>query len=107
MKHPMKGQPKQLNEMAQQDFATWTKEDFLAEIGRLVLERDEARRDLAISRARERDALRRGFEAALALDDSFQVRFPEFEDFEKHLAGLEEDAACEARISEAEEKEPL
>jgi hypothetical protein len=50
-------------------------------------------------------AIRRGFEAALALDEDFQVRFPEFADFEKHLADEAEYAATLARIAQAEEGE--
>jgi hypothetical protein len=80
-------------------------EELFLAIDALTAERDGARLDLARSQSRERDALRRGFEAALALDGNFQVKFPEFEHFEKHLAELEEDAAREIRIAEAEANE--
>jgi hypothetical protein len=88
----------------------------------LVAERDEARRDRARSEAREREvlrlgaaftetrereALRRGFDAAQAWNfEEDRPRFPTWEHFEQHLAELEEDAAREVRIADAEENEP-
>jgi hypothetical protein len=79
---------------------------------------DELRQELAAACAaaeinftsakrRERENFRHGFEAGQALDEYGNRRFVFWEDYEKHLAELEEHAACEARIAEAEEKEEL
>jgi hypothetical protein len=74
-------------------------------VGELFAEIDALRHELALSQHRERDALRRGFNGALALDEGFRVKHPKFEDLEKHLAEGAEHAATLARIAEAEEGE--
>ena len=88
-----------------QQFVFGEPAELIAEIEALTAERDQVRLDLALSRTCERQALRRGFDAALALDESFQVKFPEFEDFEKHVAAEAEHTVTLARIAEAEEAE--
>jgi hypothetical protein len=73
--------------------------------GNLLAEIDALRHDLALSQARERDAVRRGFDAGQALDEYGNTKFPFWEDYAHHLAELEEHAAREIRNAEAEESE--
>ena len=65
----------------------------------------ELRRDLALSQEREKSALRRGFYAAQEQDDDRGTKFPDWEDYEKHLAEEAEHATTLGRIAEGEEKE--
>jgi hypothetical protein len=66
---------------------------------------EELRRDLALSELREQSALRQGFDAGQALDEHGNPKFPFWENYETHLADLQEHAARVIRIAEAEEKE--
>jgi hypothetical protein len=100
MERPTKERLDKLSE-SRTFFDQWTQDDIdalFAEIGFLA-------HNLALSQARERTALRRGFEGALALDDEYRVKFPEFQDFERQVAEGEEHTARMIRLAEAEEKE--
>jgi hypothetical protein len=84
-------------------------EQLFAVIDALIAERDalEAASDMnfAAAKQREHQALRRGFAAAQAWNpEEERPQWPFFEDYERHLAELEDHAAREARIAEAEEK---
>jgi hypothetical protein len=93
---------------AYRGLGAWGAEEVFAEIDALTAELAEARRDLALSRAREREALRRGFDAGQRYNyDEDRPEFPTWEHYQKHLGELEEHAAREIRIAEAEEAERI
>jgi hypothetical protein len=84
--------------------------ELFAEIDALTAECEKLQAASEISFAaatrRERDALRRGFDAGRAWNvEEDRPKFPTWERFEKHLAEEVEHAATLARIAEAEEHE--
>lgn len=85
-------------------------DDLFAEIDVLTVERDAALAaseiNFAAAKRREREALRRGFDAAQRWNnDENRPEFPTWEDFADYLAKGEEHAARVIRIAEAEEGE--
>jgi hypothetical protein len=61
--------------------------------------------NFAAVKRRERDALLRGFDAGQALDEQGNAKYPDWKDYEQHLADEAEHTAKLARIAEAEEGE--
>ena len=92
---------------------SWVKEALqivFAEIEALAAERDAAHAaseiNFAAAKRREREALRRGFDAAQAWNlDEEQPKYPTWEHFEEFLEEEKEYAAGLVRIAEAEEGE--